>query len=43
MNPKQCFQSIHKYDLSGNHYKQRLPVICKHKFIRVIKEMTRNI
>lgn len=33
MNPKQCFQSTHKYDLSENYYKQGLPVIYKHKFI----------
>ncbi|SCU52962.1 Uncharacterised protein [Staphylococcus aureus] len=38
MNPKQCFQSIHKYDLSDNHYKQRLTVIGNQKFIRAIKK-----
>lgn len=37
MNPKQCFQSIYKYDLSENHYKQCIPVICNQMFIRVIK------
>lgn len=37
MNPKQCFQSIYKYDLSENHYKQCIPVICNQMFIRAIK------
>lgn len=37
MNPKQYFQSIHKYDLRENHYKQRLTVIGNQTFIRAIK------
>ncbi|CXJ65115.1 Uncharacterised protein [Staphylococcus aureus] len=38
MNPKQYFQSIHKYDLRENHYKQRLTVIGNKTFIGAIKK-----
>lgn len=43
MNPKQCFQSIYKYDLSENHYKQCIPVICNQMFIRAIKKRWQEI